>query len=156
MDYDDGDPCTAELAFETRESGRLSSCREAADTELRWRLLEPSRRDGERTVHDLSAVIAALPSGEWTPDVVRDAVASTANGVVRLTFDNHGYVEIGGRRYTCRDAGGCVIDNQAVTSGRVVETPASAASDFDLIDANGSPAGLTYGNGNFYLVDASR
>ena len=155
MDYDDGDPCTAELAFETRESGRLSSCREAADTELRWRLLEPSRRDGERTVHDLSAVIAALPSGEWTPDVVRDAVASTANGVVRLTFDNHGYVEIGGRRYTCRDAGGCVIDNQAVTSGRVVETPASAASDFDLIDANGSPAGLTYGNGNFYLVDAA-
>ena len=155
MDYDDGGSCTAELVFQTRVSGRLSSCHDVESGGSGWRLLEPSRRDGERTLHDLTAQIASLPSGEWAADVERDAMTSIADGVVRLTFDNGGYVEVGDRRYTCRDAGGCVIDNRVVTSGRVVETPAAAAGDFDFIADNRSPVGLAHRNDHFYVVDAS-
>ena len=145
---DDGS-CTSELIFETRVSGRLSGC---GDTEinLNWRLLEPTRREGDRVIHEVTAMIG--PLGSEVPEVLRGA--ATSDGV-RIDFDNGGYVEMGDDRYTCRNGAGCVVDNGVVTRGRIIETPALGARDFDLAQANGSPAGLAYSSGRFRVVDAS-
>lgn len=143
---DDGS-CTSELIFETRVSGRLSGCGDT-ETNLNWRLLEPTRREGDRVIHEVTAMIG--PLGSEVPEVLRGA--ATSDGV-RIDFDNGGYVEMGDDRYTCRNGAGCVVDNGVVTRGRIVETPALGARDFDLAQANGSPAGLAYASGHFRVVD---
>ena len=149
---DDGSSCTSDLVFESRVSGRLSGCDDAG-ADLRWRLIEPTRRDGDRVTHELTAMIGSLASKSEVPEVVRGAVTSVSDGAVRIDFDNGGYIETGDSRYTCRDAAGCVVDKGVVTRGRIVETPALGARDFDLQDANGGPGGLVHNDGHFYVVD---
>lgn len=144
---DDGGSCQTELIFETRVSGRLSGCGEA-ETELSWRLLEPTRQEGDRVVHEITATVE--PLGSEVPEVLRGAITSDG---VRVDFDNGGYVEMGAHRYTCRNGAGCVVDNGVVTRGRIVQTPALGARDFDVLRANRSPAGLAYASGHFRVVD---
>ena len=148
---DDGDACITELTFESRLAGRMSRC--DADVESRWRVLSPSRRDAEGVTYEITALIATLPSG--TPDVVRDAVVSVVDGVVRIEFANGGYVESGEYRYTCWDADGCVIDAETVRLGRIRETPSVPVRDFDLPEDNRSSTGLVHHDGTFYVVDSA-
>ena len=140
--------CTTELIFETRISGRLSGCGDT-ETTSNWRLLQPTKREGDRVIHEVTAMIG--PLGSEVPEVLR---GTTTTDGVRIDFDNGGYVERGDDRYTCRNGAGCVVDNGVVTRGRIVKTPALGARDFDLAQANGSPAGLTYASGHFRVVDA--
>ena len=153
LEPDDGDSCTVELNFESRISGRLSGC--DADADPGWRLLVPVRHDDGRGTYEITAMIATLPSGTWTPDVVRGAEVSVAGGIVRLELANGDYVEVGEYRYTCRDAGGCVIEDRILRVGRILETPALAVRDFDLAQDNRASTGLAYGEGHFFLVDAA-
>ena len=146
---DDGVSCMADIAFESRISGRLSGC-EDGEADLDWRLLDPARRDGDSITYEITAMIAPLQSD---PEVVRGATVTVSDGV-RIAFENGGYVESGAHRFTCRDVAGCVIDNQVVKRGRVVQTPALGERDFPFDEANGSPTGLAYGSGHFYVVDA--
>ena len=154
LDPDDGDACTTELTFESRLAARMSLC--DADAPSRWRLLSPIRRDPDRVTYQITAMIATLPSGTWTPDVVRNAVVSLGNGVVRIEFANGGYVESGEHRYTCWDARGCVIDGGTVRLGRVRETASVPVRDFDLLEDNRSSTGLAFRDGTFYVVDSAR
>ena len=151
LEPDDGDECIAELAFESRLAGQMSRC--DADVQSRWRVLSPSRRDADRITYEITAVIATLPSG--TPGVVRDAVVSVVDRVVRIELANGGYVEAGEYRYTCWDAGGCVIDAGTVRLGRIRETPSVPVRDFDLPEDNRSGTGLAYHDGTFYVVDSA-
>lgn len=153
LDPDDGDACAAELTFESRLAARMSLC--DADAPSRWRLLSPIRRDPDRITYQITAMIATLPSGTWTPDVVRNAEVSLANGVVRIEFANGGYVEAGEHRYTCWDARGCVIDAATVRLGRIQETASVPVRDFDLLEDNRSSAGLAFRDGTFYVVDSA-
>lgn len=153
FESDDGTSCTAELTFESRISGRIGPC--GATAEVRWRLLEVSRRDQDRITYELTAVIATLPSGVWTPDVVRGAALSVSDGMVRVEFENGGYVEVGEHRYACRNAGGCIMDAGVVRAGRILSTPSMGVRDFGLVEDNRSSTGLAHGDGNFYLVDAA-
>ena len=148
---DDASSCTSDLVFESRLSGRLNWCGDG-EVDFDWRLLEPSTQDGDTITYQITAMISTLESD---PEVVRGASVSVSDAVVRIDFENGGYVEWGEHRFTCRDSAGCVIDNQLVTRGRVVQTTALGERDFDVDDANGSPVGLAYGRGHFYVVDAS-
>lgn len=145
---DNGSSCTYDLVFESRVSGRLSGCG-VGEIGLNWRLLEATRTEGDRVIYETTAMIGTL--GSEIPEVLRGA--TTSDGV-RIDFDNGGYVEIGADRYTCRDAAGCVVDNGVVIGGRIVQTAALGARDFEA-HVNGSPAGLAYANGHFRVVDAA-
>lgn len=153
LDPDDGDVCTTDLTFGSRLAGRMRPC--DADAPSRWRLLVPNRRDPDGVTHQITAMIPTLPSGSWTPDVVRDAEVSIADAVVRIEFANGGYVEVGEHRYTCWDARGCVIDGETVRLGRIRETPSVPIRDFDLPGDNRSSRGLAHRDGTFYLVDSA-
>lgn len=142
---DDGDSCATDLVFVSRISGRLSWCDD--DAEVTWRILEPTRRDGDRVTYEVTATVGTL--GSDIPEVVRGAIASDGG---KIDFDNGGYVEMGDDRYTCRDAAGCIVHDGVVTRGRIVQTPALGARDFEP-QANGSPTGLAYADGHFRVVD---
>ena len=88
--------CISDLIFETRVSGRLSGCGDT-ETKLNWRLLEPTRHEGDRVIHEVTTMIG--PLGSEVPEVLRGA--ATSDGV-RIDLDNGGYVEMGDDRYTCR------------------------------------------------------
>lgn len=152
LEPDGGTACTTELTFESRVSGRLIPCDDTAD--VSWRLLVPSRRDANGLTYNLTATITTLPADGSTPDVVRGAVVSVVNGIVRIDLERGGYVEAGAYRYTCRDAGGCVIVDGRVRAGRIVETLALGIHDFDLVADNDSPSGIAYHGGSFYVPDA--
>ena len=154
LEADAGVSCTIDLVFASRDSGRVSWCDEP-DADPAWRLLQPTRTDGDRVTYEVTAEVETLPPDFSTPDVLRGATASTVGGSARLAFDNGGYVELGAYRYTCRDVAGCVIEDHVVIQGRVVQTPAMAILDFDLVPANASPAGIAHGNGVFYVVDTA-
>ncbi len=145
---DDGGSCTSDFVFESRLSGRVRWC---GDHEADWRLLEPAKRDGDRVTYEITATITTLQAA---PEVVRGATVAVSDGV-RIEFENGGYVESGEHRLTCRDVAGCVVDDQVVSRGRVVQTPALGARDFPLDEDNGTPTGLAYGSGHFYVVDAA-
>lgn len=151
-DPDDGKACTTEFVFESRIAGRMSLC--DADATSHWRLLSPVGDFAEGVTYRITAMVATLPSGTWTPDVVRDAEVSLADGIVRIEFVNRGYVEVGEHRYTCWDAQGCVIDGGAVRLGRIRETASVPVPDFDLLEDNRSSTGLTFRDDILYLVDS--
>ena len=152
LDPDDGDPCTTELTFESRMAGGIAPCDATGISP--WQFLVPSRPGNGGVSHAITALIETLPSGTWTPDVVRDAEVSVANGAVRIEFAGGGYVEAGGFRYTCWGADGCVIDDATVLSGRILETPAAPVRDFELIEDNADSNGIAHADGNFYVVDS--
>ena len=152
LDPDDGEACTTEVTFESRTAGRISPC--DAATASPWRLLVPSRPDNGGVAYEITAVVATLPSGTWTPDVVRDAKVFLADDTVRIEFANGGYVQVGEHRYTCWDAGGCVIDDGTVRFGRIRQTPSVPLWDFELLEDNQSATGLAYANGAVYVLDS--
>ena len=154
LDPDDGEACTTELAFESRIAGRISPC--GAATASPWRLLLPSRPDNGGVAYEITALIGTLPSGVWTPDVVRDAEVSVTDDAVRIEFANGGYVEFGEHRYTCRYAAGCVIDDGTVRSGRILQTSSVPLRDFDFLEDNRFGSGVAYADGTFYVVDSAR
>ncbi|MCY3840622.1 MAG: hypothetical protein OXH09_18565, partial [Gammaproteobacteria bacterium] len=153
LDPDDGEACTTEITFESRITGRITPCDSA--TASPWRLLVPSRPDNGGVAYEITAMIATLPSGAWTPDVVRDAEVFLADDTVRIEFANGGYVEVGEHRYTCLVADGCVIDDGTVRSGRVRQTPSTPLRDFELLEDNESASGLAYADGTAYVVDSA-
>ena len=152
LDPDDGEACTAQVTFESRITGRISPC--SAATASPWRLLVPSRPDGGGVAYEITAMIATLPTGTWSPDVVRGAEVLVADGAVRVEFAKGGYVEVGEHRYTCLVAGGCVIDDGTVRSGRIRQTPSTPLRDFELLEDNESASGLVVANQTTYVVDS--
>ena len=116
----------------------------------------PSRPDNGGVAYEITALIGTLPSGVWTPDVVRDAEVSITDDAVRIEFANGGYVEFGEHRYTCRYAAGCVIDDGTVRSGRILQTSSVPLRDFDFLEDNRFGSGVAYADGTFYVVDSAR
>ena len=108
--------------------------------------------------------VPGLPAGSWAPDAMSGVrVANSADGT-RIEFDEGGYIEVGGYRYTCRSAGGCEIAGGAVLSGMIVRMPAAAtapdaqpsfATGFVLHEDNDGPSGITYADGRFYILNNS-
>ena len=86
----------------------------------------PPTDGGQESSYGPGDAITELPTGTWTPDTVSAGarVTSSVDGV-RIEFDEGAYIEVGGFRYTCQSAEGCVIVNGAVESGTVVRSPAS-------------------------------
>ena len=75
------------------------------------------------TRYEVGDVITTLPTGFWFPNVTRGGVQfSASGGIVRLVMSNGGYIEHGGFRYTCANAGGCEVSNRVVLAGTIVET----------------------------------
>ena len=66
--------------------------------------------------------IGDLPTGSWSPDITSGVTSLSSGGNVTLQFNDGGYFEEGGHRYTCHSSGGCVIENRRVTTGTIVQT----------------------------------
>ena len=64
-------------------------------------------------------VIATLPTGSWFPNVVSGASFRSGGGEITATFNNGGYITVGGTRYTCVASGGCQIEGRTVTQGTI-------------------------------------
>ncbi|MDD9996279.1 MAG: putative Ig domain-containing protein [Rhodospirillaceae bacterium] len=78
---------------------------------------------GQTTTYRAGETLPDLPAGFWTPDVTSDRVTfSSSGGNMTLRFDDGGYIEEGDYRYTCQNSRGCLVENQRVTSGTVVQT----------------------------------
>ena len=154
--YDDGDACTLTVTFRSRFTGEaVYGCDTEDTTKSDWQLLKPTTSDGERTTYRISVLIPTLPTEAWSPDAVRAATVSASDGVATVSLVNGGYVEIGDYRYTCRNTGGCIIEDRVVKSGRIVRSPAMPLRDFDLADENRSSGGIAYANDTFYVADAA-
>ena len=75
------------------------------------------------TRYEVGDVITTLPTGVWFPDVSRGGVSfSFSGGNAVFAFNNGGYIEEAGFRYTCETAGGCEVRNRVVLAGTIVET----------------------------------
>ena len=75
------------------------------------------------TRYEVGDVITTLPTGVWFPDVSRGGVSfSFSGGNAMIAFNNGGYIEEGGFRYTCETTGGCEVRNRFVLAGTIVET----------------------------------
>ena len=85
------------------------------------------------------AVIADLPSGDWTPDVTSDAAIINVGGELGIEFQMGGYIEEGGYRYTCGTYDSCFIQfrNRTVLYGPIMQTPLAEPQD---PPSTGSPA----------------
>ena len=83
------------------------------------------------------AVIADLPAGDWTPDVTSDAGTNIGNDEMVIEFNEGGYIEEGGYRYTCVGVDGCLIRSRNVVDGPIVQTPVPVE---EIPPATGSPA----------------
>ncbi len=73
---------------------------------------------GTRT-YQTGETISTLPTGFWTPDVTSGASFQFSSGQVTISFNNGGYIEEAGIRYTCRTSGGCRVVNRVVTQGTI-------------------------------------
>ena len=78
----------------------------------------PVEQDGNETSYGVGDTITTLPTGFWTPDVTSGASFSFSGGNAVISFNNGGYIEEEGYRYTCQNTGGCEIRNRQVVSGR--------------------------------------
>ena len=75
------------------------------------------------TRYEVDDVITTLPTGVWFPDVIRGGVSfSFSGGNAVIAFNNGGYIEEGGFRYTCETTGRCEVRNRVVLAGTIVET----------------------------------
>ena len=75
------------------------------------------------TRYEVDDVITTLPTGVWFPDVIRGSVSfSFSGGNAVIAFNNGGYIEEGGFRYTCETTGRCEVRNRVVLAGTIVET----------------------------------
>ena len=128
FNYDDGDTCTNEIAFDSRTAGTLSyTCDDGDAGESPWRLvLLSGGGDGSETRYETGDEVTTLPTGTWTPDVTSNASFSFSDGNTVISFNNDGYIEEGSYRYTCQSASGCQVTNGVVESGTIVETSTTA------------------------------
>ena len=122
FNYDDGETCTYELAFDSRTAGTLSyTCDEGDAGESIWRLVELS--GGQTKTYESGETIDTLPTGSWSFDRLGGSVSwRTVGGEPDIQFGEGGFVERGSYRYTCESAGGCRIQGREVTVGRIVQT----------------------------------
>ena len=137
-EYDDGDRCTAELAFRSRTAATATSrCDDREAGELEWRVVEvPGGGVGGAVsaVYEVDDTVTTMPTGSWDPDRIGGGSVSASGGSVAISLQDGGFLEEGGYRYTCRSTGGCEVEGGVVKSGRVVETTiADVAATPDLI-----------------------
>ena len=139
-DYDDGDRCTAELAFRSRTAATATSrCDDGEAGELEWRVVEvPGGGVGGAVsaVYEVDDTVTTMPTGSWTPDRIGGGSVSESGGTVAISLQDGGFVEVGGYRYTCRSTGGCEVEGGVVKSGRLVETTIASNATVSMPDAN--------------------
>ena len=152
FDYDDGDACIAETVFESRTSGNWSVTCDVRDASASpWRLVETTAGN-DRTSYEVDATIPSMPMGLWTPDIIQHATSTVSTSVLRIRFDDGGYVEEGGYRYTCEDVAGCEVVDGVVQAGSIVATSVEIR-EFDLPRDSRHIGGFTYGNGRLWAAD---
>ena len=78
--------------------------------------------DGSETRYEVGDTVTAWPTGVWFPDVLGAGVSfGYSGGIAVISFNNGGYIEQGGFRYTCASTGGCEVSNGEVLTGTIVE-----------------------------------
>ncbi len=138
-DYDDGDRCTAELAFRSRTAATATSrCDDREAGEFEWRVVEvPGEVGGAvSAVWEVDDTVTTMPTGSWTPERIGGGSVSASGGTVAISLQDGGFVEVGGYRYTCRSTGGCEVEGGVVKSGRLVETTIASNATVSMPDAN--------------------
>ena len=86
--------------------------------------------DGSETRYEVGDTVTAWPTGVWFPDVLGGGVSfGHSGGIAAISFNNGGYIEQGGFRYTCASTGGCEVSNGEVLTGTLVETPSGVAPE---------------------------
>ena len=82
-----------------------------------------SYRDVEDLLAERGLDISYESVRRWFPDVSRGGVSfSFSGGNAMIAFNNGGYIEEGGFRYTCETTRGCEVRNRVVLAGTIVET----------------------------------
>ena len=90
------------------------------------------------TSYATGAMILDLPAGDWFPDVTSDnAAVIIGDADVGIEFNEGGYIEEGGYRYTCLGVSGCFISSRDVVDGPILQTPVPVE---EIPPATGSPA----------------
>ena len=138
-DYDDGDRCTAELAFRSRTAATATSrCDDRGAGEFAWRVVEVAGEVGGAVsaVYEVDDTVTTMPTGSWDPDRIGGGSVSASGGTVAISLQDGGFVEEGGYRYTCRSTGGCEVEGGVVRSGRLVETTIASNATVSMPDAN--------------------
>ena len=115
--------------------------------------------DGSATRYAVGDVVTTLPTGTWFPDVTSGASFSISGGNAVISFNNGGYIEQGGFRYTCETTGGCEVRNREVRSGTVVvtstETVPPVESHPDLVVQSPSVSASTLNEGESFTFSAT-
>ena len=110
---------------------------------------------GTRT-YQTGETVSTLPTGFWTPDVTSGASFQFSSGQVTITFNNGGYIEEAGIRYTCRASGGCRIVNRVVTQGTIEASGGGGGGGSNRApETAGSISDRTMTAGETSTVDAS-
>ena len=126
FNYDDGDRCMVSLTFDSTTSGTATyTCNDGSSGEYDWRLIDipTGGDDTAETRYEVGDVITTLPTGFWFPDVTGPGASfSISGGNAVIHFNNSGYIEKDGYRFTCENAGGCEVRNREVLAGTIVET----------------------------------
>ena len=149
------DPATRELAGTPTEADEYLMTYRVRDAsgDSDWRYFNiavvAATGGGQETTYGIGDTLSDLPTGSWSPDVTSPGASfSSSGGDTTVQFDEGGYIEEGGFRYTCQSSGGCVIENRSVTSGTVVQTamgtaPGAGSGDHgdDRATATGVEAG---------------
>ena len=84
---------------------------------------EQADEDEASRTFGAGAEISGLPSGSWMPDTSSGARIDVVGDITSIRLDDGGYIERGGYRYVCRNAGGCDIRDGDVEWGTIVRTP---------------------------------
>ena len=120
---------------------------------------------GDDTTYGVGETLPNYPSGFFSPAVVSGATVRISGGRTTISINNGGFVQLQDEtRYTCIASGGCSVEEGRVTSGTIrVTTGSSGGGDsggtppsstsFALDSNNRNPAGITYVNNRFYVVD---
>ena len=95
---------------------------------------------------EAGATISGLPTGTWAPDVTSGASVTSDSDGTRVEFDDGGYIETGGYRYTCQGTGGCEIGSGTVATGTIVRTSVAATptDTMPAFDDGREPGDLVY------------
>ena len=110
---------------------------------------------GTRT-YQTGETVSTLPTGFWTPEVTSRASFQFSSGQVTITFNNGGYIEAAGIRYTCRASGGCRIVNRVVTQGTIEASGGGGGGGSNRApETAGSISDRTMTAGETSTVDAS-
>ena len=97
-------------------------------------------------VYSVNEELSDLPTGTWAPDTTSGARVTSDSSGTRIDFDDGGYIETGGYRYTCQGSDGCEIDNRTVVSGSIVQSAVAAqpADTMPSFAADSGPGDQAY------------